>query len=157
MSNEGEWDMEKKLMIFGGIFAVLIVAGVISFCVRFVKGTGLDAEGKAYVDKVTPIILANLNKETLFKYASEELKNAPFQDVLFDSFAKLGQFKEYKGSNGQTNVSVTTTKEKQITGVYQAEAEFETGPATINITTIKRGDDWQIIGFKISSTALAGE
>ena len=149
--------MEKRLMIFGGIFVVLIVAGVIGFCLLFVKGTALDEEGKAYIDKVTPIILANLNKETLFKYASEELKDAPFQDALFDLFAKLGQFKEYKGSNGQTNISVTTTKEKQITGLYQAEAEFENGPATITIKTIKNGDDWQIIGFNISSKALAGE
>ena len=148
--------MKKRLMNPGGILAVLIGAGVVGFFLLWDKGTDLDKEGKAYVDKVTPIILANLNKETLYKYSSEELKNAPFQDTMFALFARLGQFKEYKGSNGQTNISDTSAKEKDITGVYQAEAEFETGPATIKLTIIKRGDKWQIIGFNISSAALSG-
>lgn len=58
--------MKKALMILGGIFAILIVAGVISFSVLAVKAAALDKESKAYVDEVTPKILANLNKETLF-------------------------------------------------------------------------------------------
>ena len=106
----------------------------------------------------SPIILANLNKETLFKYASDELKNSASPedvDKIFTWFIKLGQFKEYKGSKGQTNISVTTEKGKQITGVYQAQAEFEKGPATINITAIKKGDKWQVLGFHINSMALA--
>ncbi len=140
----------------GGIFAVLTVVGVIGFWLLLGKGTTLDKESKAYIDKVTPIILANLNKETLFKYASEELKDAPFQDTMFALFAKLGQFREYKGSNGQTDISGTTTEEKQITGLYHAQAEFESGPATIKLSIIKKGDNWKIIGFQISSAALAG-
>jgi hypothetical protein len=150
--------MKKTLMILGGIFAVLLIAGVIGFAIIAMKGNALDKESKAYVDQVTPIILANLNKETLFKYASDELKKSASPedfDKIFTWFTKLGQFKEYKGSKGQANISVTTEKGKQITGVYQAQAGFEKGPATINITTIKKGDKWQIIGFHINSMALA--
>ncbi len=152
--------MKKALMILGGIFALLIVAGVISFSVLAVKAAALDKESKAYVDEVTPKILANLNKETLFQYASVELKNSASPeefDKIFNWFAKLGQFKEYKGSSGQANISITTERGKQITGVYQAQAEFENGPATIEITTIKKGDNWQVIGFHINSMALANE
>ncbi len=152
--------MKKILMTFGGIFIVLIVVGIIGFCVLFVKGAALDEQSKAYVDKVTPTILANLNKETLFQYASVELKNSASQeefDEIFNWFAKLGQFKEYKGSSGQANISVTTERGKQITGIYQAQAEFENGPATITVTAIKKGDDWQIMGFNITSMALVDE
>jgi hypothetical protein len=75
----------------------------IGFSLIAVKGKALDKESKAYVDKVTPTILANLNKETLFSYASDELKDSasPTEfNKIFNWFAKLGQFKEYKGSNG---------------------------------------------------------
>ncbi len=150
--------MKKALMILGGIFAFLIIAGVIFFLVLALKGIALENEGKAYVDEVTPIILANLNKETLFQYASDELKNSASEedfDKIFNWFAKLGQFKEYKGSSdGNINISVMTGTGKQITGTYQAEAEFENGPAIITITTIKKGDNWQVAGFHIDSMAL---
>ena len=152
--------MRQALTILGGIVAVLIVAGIIGFSVLAVQGKGLDKESKAYVDKVTPIILANLNKETLFTYASDELKNSlsPAEfDKIFNWFTKLGQFKEYKGSNGQTNISVTTEKGKQIIGLYEAQAVFEKGPATIKITVIKKGGEWQVIGFHIDSMAFAND
>ena len=150
--------MKKTLMILGGVFAVFIVIGIIGISILFVKGSALDEECKAYIDEVTPKLLSNLTKDTLFQYASEELKNsAPAEefDKIFAWFDKLGEFKEYKCSNGQANISVTTENGKQITGYYEAQVEFEKGPATIKITTIKKGDNWEIIGFHINSMALA--
>jgi hypothetical protein len=152
--------MKKTLMILGGIFAALIVAGVIGFSILAVKGNALDEESKAYVDEVTPKILSSLNKDTLFQYASDELKNSASPeefDKTFSWFGKLGQFKEYKWSKGQANISITKEKGKQITGLYEAQATFENGPATIRITTIKKGDNWQVIGFHINSMALVNE
>ena len=152
--------MKKILMILGGIFAFLVIAGVIAFSVIAIKGAALDKESKAYVNEVTPKILANLNKENLFQYASDELKNSASPeefDKIFNWFAKLGQFKEYKVANGQANISITTERGKQITGVYEAQAEFEKGPATIKITVIKKGNNWQVISFHINSMALANK
>ena len=146
------------MLILGVIFAVLIIAGVITFSVLAVKAIALDKESKAYVDEVTPKILANLTKETLFQYASSELKNSASPedfDKLFNWFDKLGQFKEYKGSNGQAVISFTTERGKQTTGVYQAQVEFESGPATVKITTIKKGESWEIMGFHLNSMSLA--
>ena len=123
------------------VAVVLIVAGVIVFSLLAIKGTALDKESKAYVDEVVPIILTDLNKETLFQYASDELKNSASPEQfnrIFYWFSKLGQFKEYKGSKGEATLSVTIGKGKQITGCYEAKAEFESGPATIKITTIKK-------------------
>jgi hypothetical protein len=152
--------MKKTLMILGCIFAVLIVLGVIGFAVLAVKGTALDEESKAYVDEVIPRILANLNKEALFQYASDELKNSASPeefDKVFNFFAKLGQFKEYKDSSGQANMSFTTERGKEITGIYEAQAEFENGPATIKITIVKKGGNWAVSGFHIDSTAFLNE
>ncbi len=152
--------MKKTLMILGGIFAVLIVLGVIGLAVLAVKGTALDKESKAYVDEVTPRILANLNKETLFQHASGELKNSASEeefDKIFNLFAKLGEFKGYKGASGEASISLTSERGKRITGLYQAQAEFENGPATVNVTVIKKGDNWQVMGFYIDSMALFNE
>ena len=150
--------MKKTLIVLGSIFAILIVVGVIGFSILAVKGSALDEESKAYVDDVTPKILANLNQESLFRFASDELKNSASQgefDKIFNWFGKLGKFVEYKESKGQANISVTTQNGKQITAYYEAQAEFETGPATIKVTTIKKGESWQVIGFNINSMALA--
>ncbi|HLF86758.1 MAG TPA: hypothetical protein VI584_06735 [Nitrospiria bacterium] len=151
--------MKKLFQVLGLIFAGLILAGVIAFVVIALKGGALDKESKAYVDEVTPKILADLRKETLLTYSSDELKNAvkpEDMDKLFVWFNKLGQFKEYKGSKGQANISVTTQAGKVITGHYVAEAEFDTGPAQVQIMTVKKGEKWFIQMFRINSMALAG-
>lgn len=152
--------MKKILTILGGIFAVLILAGVIGFSIFAVKGSALDKESKAYVDEVTPKILVNLKRETLFEYASDELKNSASEeefDKLFKWFEKLGKFIDYKESKGQANISVTAQNGKQISAYYEAKAEFESGTAIIKITIIKKGDQWHVIGFHINSNALVGE
>ncbi len=148
----------KKLFIGLGIaFAIIIVALVILFSIAFVKGSALDKEAKAYVDKVTPIILADLKKETLFKYASDQLKTSVSDeqmDEVFALFKRLGTFVKYNGSSGGTTMSVTSEYGKRITGSYEATADFSNGPATIEITLIKNGDKWGILGFHINSNAL---
>jgi len=52
---------------------------------------------------------------------------------------------------GRQTFLLSTDKGRQVTGKYVAKAEFETGPATINIKAIKKGDNWQLMGFQINS------
>jgi len=151
--------MKKLFQVLGLIFAGLVIVGVIAFVVLAWKGSALDKESKAYVDEVIPKILTDLRKETLLTYSSDELKNAAKpenMDKLFVWFKKLGHFKEYKGSKGQANISVTTQAGKVITGRYVAEAEFDTGPAQVQIVTVKKGDMWFVQMFQINSMALTG-
>ena len=152
--------MKKFLIVMGVTFAVIIVLGVIGIATIAVKGSALDKESKAYVDEVTPIILADLRKETLLKYASDDLKNVVKPedlDKVFNWFKRLGAFQKYKGSTGQAHMSVTTQAGKVINGQYLAEADFDTGPAQIRIVTVKKGDEWFVQMFNINSIALAGE
>jgi len=148
--------MKKTFIILGVAFGVLIVVGFIGAYLVQVKGSALDKESKAYVDEVTPIILSRLNKETLFQYASDDLKNSGSSeeiDRIFNRLGKLGQFKEYKGSSGQARILVSKGKRKQITGLYEAKAEFGSGTATIKITTIRKENGWQIAQFRINTEA----
>jgi hypothetical protein len=152
--------MKKIFIVLGGIFVALVIIGIIAFGIFAIKGSSLDKECKAYIDEVTPKILSNLSKETLFRYAGDQLKNSAKPEEfekIFRWFSNLGEFKEYQGSKGQVNVSMTTKSGKVITGYYEAKAGFETGPATIKMITIKKGDDWKIIGFQIYSMALVNK
>jgi hypothetical protein len=152
--------MKKFLQVLGLVFAVLIVLGVVGIAVIVIKGTALDKESKAYVDEVAPKILADLRKETLFAYSSDELKNAAKpeeMDKLFAWLKRLGQFKEYKGSTGQACIGFLTQTGTVTTGQYVAQAEFESGPAQVQITIVKRDGKWFLRLFRITSMALAGE
>ena len=147
--------MKKFLQALGLIFAVLLIGLV----VLTLRGNALDRESKAYVDDVIPKILADLRKETLLVYASEDLKNAvkPEElDKLFTWLQKLGAFRTYNGAQGQATIAVTTQAGKVITGQYVAQAEFDTGPAQVQIGTIKKGDQWFIQRFHLNSKALIG-
>jgi len=150
---------KKILMILGVIFLAEVIIGVIGFSIFIVKGSALNKESKAYVDRVVPIILSDLKKETLLQYADDQLKNSskPEEvDKIFNYlFPKLGKFKEYKGSEGGVHISGNLENRIVITGYYKAQVEFETGPAVVKVAVIKKGDDWKITGFNIESTAFA--
>ena len=150
--------MKKFFSILGGIFAVLIVAAVVGFFILNYFGTGLDEESKEYVDSTLPQIIQNWDVDELINKASPELLQvAPKEKIeeLFIMFSeRLGPVKEYKGSNGQSNMSVTTQEGKVITGAYVAEAIFEKAPATIQFRIIKHDNQWQILEFRVNSDAL---
>lgn len=148
--------MKKTLMILGGIFLVIVIVAVIGFSIIATKGSALDEESKAYVDEVVPKILADLNQETLFQYASPELIDSASQeefDKLFNWFNKLGEFKEYKEATGQAHMQYTA-QGKTISAQYVANVEFDTGPASVLVGIVKRNESWQIINFRVDSIAL---
>ncbi|MCM2283485.1 MAG: hypothetical protein NDI81_01830 [Desulfobacula sp.] len=150
--------MKKIFVVLGGIFAVLIVVAVVGFFILNHFGTGLDEESKSYVDANLPQIVKNWDVQELIKRASPELiAIVPKEKIekLFNVFSeRLGPLKEYKGSNGQSNMSVTTQEGKVITGAYVAEANFEKAPASIQFRIIKHGDNWQVLEFRVNSDAL---
>ena len=146
--------MKKVLMILGGIFLVVIVLGIGLFAFLAVKGSRLDKESKQYVDTAVPAIVTTWDKQALIDRASMEFINSVKGDDLdkiITMFRKLGRFKEYKGCEGQAGISITPQQGKIVTAAYVAKAEFETGPADIQITLIKHGDKWEILGFRINS------
>ncbi len=152
--------MKKLLQILGGIFAVLIVVAVIGFVVIARKGNALDKESKEYVDRVTPEILSSLSKDKLFEYANDELKTSGTDEQfqkMFAYFGKLGAFKKCGESKGQARIFVTPKTGERITGEYIAQADFEKGPATIKIATVKTQGKWYIWGFHIDSMVFADQ
>ncbi len=149
--------MKKFLQILGAVFGVLILAAIVFVAVVAVKGTALDNESTAFIDKVTPNILGDMTKEAFFTYASDEFKAAmkadEFEKVL-NVYRKLGPLRLYKGAKGTVNMTVDSKNGKVVVGRYIAEAEFDRGPAQVQIVTVKKGDQWFIQAFKIDSSVF---
>ena len=150
--------VKTKVTIVGSVLGVVVFLVVVGIVTLRYRASALAQEGKAYVDEVLPVILADLRKETFLKYASPELANsvsAEQFDKIFSWFKKLGRLKEYKKSAGKVYYPLYRTQsDKSIRGRYVAHVEFESGPAQVQIGLVRKADKWQIHEFRINSPAL---
>ena len=149
--------MKKVLMILGAVFGVILISIAIAVGYAAYNGKGLDEESKRYVDAAVPAIVKNWDMTEMLSRTSPEFSKATkTEDLekLWIMFRKLGAMKIYKGSKGESNQMINLPQGTTITAKYSADVEFENGPAQILITIIKRGDDWQILGFKVNSSAI---
>ena len=146
--------MKKLLMILGGVFLVLLVLGVAGIAIVAVKGNALDKESKQYVDAAIPAIVSGWDITEIQNRASPEFKTAVKDEdleKLVRMFRRLGKFKTYNGAKGEANISATIRDDKTISAAYVATALFDTGPAEINMSLIKHGTQWQLLGLRINS------
>jgi hypothetical protein len=123
--------MRKLLLALGAVFGVLLIVICAGVAFVVVKGNALDKESHAYVDNALPAT-----------------------KLLSAFHRKLGDLAQYKGSKGDAMMALTTQNGKVITANYIATADFEQGPATIQMKLIKHDNNWQILGFHVESKVL---
>ena len=153
--------VKKVLFILGAICLMLVV--LIAAAVGFVavRGSALDKESKAYIDKNVPVIFSNWDAQALWRCASPEFMQTTTQAKLVTLFAglshKFGKMQAYEGSDGQTYISdmvLSRHDGEVIRAVYTARVAFDAGPANIKVTLIKGGERWQIEDLNIKSSVL---
>ena len=153
----GSW-LKKILMIFGAVFAALIMVAIAGVAVFAYLGTGLDRESKTYVDLAVPAIAGNWEAGELDSRKSAELRAIikPGEVEKFFSVlqTRLGRLKQYKGARGGSFVGYDLKKGKVVTARYVAQADFEQGRAEILLSLVKRDGDWQITEFRVNSPQL---
>jgi hypothetical protein len=145
---------KKILIVLGAIFLALIILAVIGIGIAAFKGSALDKQTRAYVDSTVPLIVSNWDEQALLSRASPEFTQAVDKenlDKLYFMFWKLGKFRNYEGSKGQSYMSMTTENGKSVTAVYVCKATFDAGPADIKVTLVKHGEKWEIAGFRVDS------
>jgi hypothetical protein len=150
--------MKKPFLIFGSIFLALIILGAIGIAFLVVKGIKLDNESRRYADAVTPAIVSAWSEKALLDRASPEFKKAVTIDELdrmFRWFSGLGSLQRCEPAEGHALMSATTLEGKKITAQYFVKTTFEKGEATIKLTLIRHGEQWQISAFSVHSAALA--
>lgn len=149
--------MKKTLMILGSVFVLLIIAIAVAIGIVAVKGSALNKEGEQYANAAIPAIVSHWDMSELERRASPEFKavaNEGDLEKLFAMYRRLGNLKEYKGCQGSVNMSVTSEHGKVISAAYVASAEFDAGPAEIQLSLVKHADQWQVSGFRVNSKAF---
>ncbi|MBV9825771.1 MAG: hypothetical protein JO001_08860 [Alphaproteobacteria bacterium] len=149
--------MKRLLTILGGIFvALILIVGALVAFLAF-RGSALDEESHAFADASIQGIAKDWDVGQLEARASPEFRSAANDadlQKLFGMFRKLGSLKQYKGSKGEATMSATTQQGASITAHYVANAEFEAGPASIELNLIKHQEAWEILGIRVNSKAL---
>ena len=144
--------MKKTIMILGYVFLALLVVIAATSASLAIIGKKLDKESKAFVDAAIPAIISDWDIAELQKRASPELdETADYDDVeeYFGSLQQLGKFQEYKGSVGDSNITISLGG-YEITADYTASADFEAGSVELQISLIRHNGQWQILDFKVS-------
>lgn len=149
--------MKKIIMILGYIFLALILVVIAALIGLSVMGKKLDKESRIFVDAAVPAIVSNWDVRELQQRASPEFEASVDYDEVeeyFGSLQDLGTFQEYKGSEGDSNITLSLAG-YEITADYTANAEFEAGSAEIQVSLIKRDGRWQILDFKVNPEAFS--
>jgi hypothetical protein len=144
--------MKKTIMFLGYVFLALLVVIGVTIASVAILGEKLDKESKAFVDAALPAIITDWDVAELQKRASPELdESVDYDDVeeYFGSLQQLGKLEEYKGSTGDSNITISLSG-YEITADYTASADFETGSVDMQISLIRHNGQWQILDFKVS-------
>ncbi len=116
-----------------------------------------EADSKAYVDKVAPVLFKDWDSTLILAEADPDLKN--FADTNKDAFDKgiqsfkdaVGSMKTYKGATllGKP----TEGPDHTVVAGYSVEADFEKGTSKVLVTTTLRGGKWQMGLFNLDPQA----
>jgi hypothetical protein len=147
--------MKRFFTCLGVVFAVIVVVLIIVFAIFIPRAFQLRNEACTYLESEVPKIVENWNSQELINSATPELSSAMSNggdiDKLFTMFRQLGSLKHLDQAGGGVYIWATTEHGSSTVGNFTIPAEFEKGPATIQIQVIKTGDTWKINGFRINS------
>jgi hypothetical protein len=149
--------VKTALSIVGIVFLVLLAFSAVVIGAVVWEGTRLDASSKAYVDENVPLIVKNWSQEELSRRESAQFRAVTSDDQLaklFSIFSQLGPMQEYGTATGGANMNMVPASGFQVTAVYTVSAEFQNGKAEIRIALVKKGDSWEISGFRVDSPAF---
>lgn len=150
----GHRRLKMTFAVLGGIFLILVLS--LGACVGSLalKMPGLNEESQAYADETIEAVCAEWDQAALEERLSPEFWEVTSRadlKKLFEIVGKLGPLETFEASQGEANIRRFLGQGEQVTAVYVADAEFEQGPATITLTLVKHGDDWQVAGFNVNS------
>src|ERR1051325_6182874 len=119
-----------------GLIVILVAVTIVFLTLR---GPGLDRESHAFVDCAVPAITSTWDEQGLVSRATPELLGDGRQqlDAQFSRYKQLGRLQDYEGAVGESDFTVTPRGFK-VTGHYRASARFDSGPADLKMSLVKR-------------------
>ena len=150
--------MRRVLCVLGMAFGIVIlsVGGFVAYAAW--KGSGLDAESKAYVEQAIVDVGRNWDRAELLKRASPALLRVASPEqitTLFQQLTKFGRLIHYDGARGQATIKLAFVGASGVTAHYDANATFVNGRAHFRLDLSKAGERWMIDAFYIDLTPPA--
>ena len=156
--NENMKIMPSHIII---IFSVLVVFGLGSYSVLYLKTAGLEKESNAYIEKVFPLVFNSWDPDSFMDEFVPELHRSDAQNqkirTSFDlKLKQFGRLKNYKLSGSEPvemykNLEYFRYGKDIFVFTNYVDAVFEKTSAKLRIVTIKREGKWIILGLKIDS------
>lgn len=146
---------KKFLTVLGGIFLVIIIAGLIGAATFATRQYMMDKDSAQYANDAMKAIATDWDASQLINRAHpkmlENAKPEAFAE-LFDSVREIGALKQLKPCQGQSGLNYTVGGGFTTSASYVCVAEFEHGPATLTLALLKeKGAPWQIASLNIDS------
>jgi hypothetical protein len=141
-------------LVLTGALVVSLSACLVS---AMFAGPRLDTESRAFADRFLPEVVMTWDTSAFEHNMSPELASRlSHSDVVtaFDACrSKLGQFESCGGSEGESHTEWTNGRQT-VTATYHTRLTYGSGPSAVDLTLIKHGDKWQVLGFNVRSVAV---
>jgi hypothetical protein len=120
-------------------------------------GPRLDTESRAFADQFIPEVVVTWDTSAFEHNMSPELASRLSHSDITAAFyacrTKLGQFESCGGSEGGSHTEWTNGRQT-ITATYHTRLTYGSGPSAVDLSLIKHGDKWQVLGFNVRSVAI---
>ncbi len=151
----------RKNWVAGGVILLIAVLMVVALRIPRDGGhkeTPLEQDSQAFMDKVVPGIVSDWSAPELYSHMDQAVlaRAGMTQEhvvALAAWFATIGKMRHYQGSQGKAAITYEGAA-KHVLAHYVAEADFEKGPAQIDVALSKDTGEWKIISFQVRSPAL---
>jgi hypothetical protein len=154
-------NMKRMLSHIFIIFSVLVIFGLGSYSVLYLKTAGLEKESNAYIEKIFPLVFNSWDPDSFMDELMPELHRSDAQNqkirTSFDlKLKQFGRLKNYKLSGSEPvemykNLEYFRHGKDIFVFTNYVDADFEKTTAKLRIVTIKKEGKWIILGLKIDS------
>ncbi len=141
---------------------LLAIGALLAFATAVMASVGsvLDKESKSFVDAAVPAIAADWDIAELQSRASDEFNDTvDYADLkrYFTILRKMGPLREYKGSTGEAQITLSFLDGVTITALYVASADCDKGSVDLQLSLIKQKGQWRILGIRINPRESADD
>lgn len=101
-------------------------------------------------------VLGSWSDEPLLAHSSSLFREAVDIDELQLGLAVMSRRLGAVQTCAEPEGALQRADGRPLTAHYDVECQFERGPATVQISLVRVGSDWQILGFTFRSPASGG-
>lgn len=135
--------------------AVAVLAVIVGSLIGYgLSSSRLDRSSKAYCEDAVAQILNAWSDRALLDRASAQFRDAVDPAELHAGFDVLSHRLGMVQSCAEAIGSLRQEAGRPVVASFDVPCRFDRAAATVHVTLVRVGSDWQILGFTINSPSL---